>query len=249
MCSTPTYDSNDFTLGMTKEKWDTITKDQSEPLFNRCQAVWVPGSSFKPIVGRNCTNSEILFQLMKTFGTSGKKWQKDTTWGTYNITTVKTYSGPANLRNALVYSDNIYFGKLALKIGKDKLKTELNRLGFNKSINERLSMTSSKFLSGDDFEGEVQLADTGYGQGKVLTNPLHMATIYTAFVNDGDIIMPYIEYKEDTEEPEYFLKNAFSKEAADTIREDLIQVIEDEEGTGHAAKINGVTLARKDRNC
>lgn len=89
---------------------------------------------------------------MKTFGTSGKKWQKDTTWGTYNITTVKTYSGPANLRNALVYSDNIYFGKLALKMGKDKLKDELNRLGFNKSINERLSMTSSKFLSGDDFE-------------------------------------------------------------------------------------------------
>ena len=51
MCSTPTYDSNDFTLGMTKEKWETITKDQSEPLFNRCQAVWVPGSSFKPIIG------------------------------------------------------------------------------------------------------------------------------------------------------------------------------------------------------
>lgn len=75
-----------------------------------------------------------------------------------------------------------------------------------------------------------------------------MAAIYTAFVNDGDMIMPYIEYKEDTNAPEIFLKNAFSKEATDIIREDLIQVIEDEEGTGHTAKIKDITLARKDRN-
>ena len=148
---------------------------------------------------------------MKTFGTSGKKWQKDTTWGTYNVTTVKTYSGPANLRNALVYSDNIYFAKLALKIGKDTLTKELNRLGFNQSINSRLAITSSKFSSQESFESEVQLADTGYGQGKVLVNPLHMAAIYSAFVNDGNMINPYIEYKEDTSIPEYYVKNAFSK--------------------------------------
>ena len=182
---------------------------------------------------------------MKTFGTSGKKWQKDTTWGTYNVTTVKTYSGPANLRNALVYSDNIYFAKLALKIGKDTLTKELNRLGFNQSINSRLAITSSKFSSQESFESEVQLADTGYGQGKVLVNPLHMAAIYSAFVNDGNMINPYIEYKEDTSIPEYYVKNAFSKESVDTIKEDLIQVIEDEGGTAHNVKMEGITLAGK----
>lgn len=75
-----------------------------------------------------------------------------------------------------------------------------------------------------------------------------MAAIYTAFVNDGDMIMPYIEYKEDTSEPEIYLKKAFSKEAVDIIKKDLIDVIEDEEGTGHMAKIKDVTLARKDWN-
>lgn len=106
-------------------------------------------------------------------------------------------------------------------------------------------MTSSKFLNGDNFESEIQLADTGYGQGRVLVNPLHMATMYTAFVNDGNMIMPYIEYKEDTTIPEYYIENAFTQEAVNTIKEDLIQVIEDENGTAHSAKIPGITLAGK----
>lgn len=182
---------------------------------------------------------------MKILEQAGKKWQKDTSWGTYNITTVKTYSGPANLRNALVYSDNIYFAKLALKVGKNDLKKALNKIGFNSSIEQVLSMTASKYANDNTFESEIQLADTGYGQGKMLINPLHMAAMYTAFVNDGNMIKPYIEYKENTSSPEYYVKNAFSKETADIITADLIQVIEDEGGTAHNAKIDGVTLAGK----
>lgn len=127
------------------------------------------------------------------------------------------------------------------------MKEWLNKFGFNKSINSKLGMTSSKFLNNEteEFESEIQLADTGYGQGKMLVNPLHMSAMYTAFINEGNMIMPYIEYKENTEAPEYFVKNAFSKEVADKIRDDLIQVIEDENGTAHTAKISGVTLAGK----
>ena len=51
MCSTPSYDANKFVLGMNDEEWQTIVSDQKEPLYNRCQAVWVPGSSIKPIIG------------------------------------------------------------------------------------------------------------------------------------------------------------------------------------------------------
>ncbi len=72
-----------------------------------------------------------------------------------------------------------------------------------------------------------------------------MASIYTAFVNEGNMIMPYIEYKEDTSKPDYYVKNAFSKENANIIKDDLIQVIEDEGGTAHSAKIEGVSLAGK----
>lgn len=50
MCSTPSYDSNDFILGFTNEKWQEIVSNQAEPLYNRNQAAWTPGSSIKPII-------------------------------------------------------------------------------------------------------------------------------------------------------------------------------------------------------
>lgn len=249
MCSTPTYNPHDFVLGMTNEKWQSITTNPAEPLYNRCTGAWVPGSSLKPIIGAIALNTNSI-TAEEDFGTSGKRWQKDTSWGTYNVTTVKTYDGPANLRNGLVYSDNIYFAKLALRIGDDLLKNELNKIGFNKNIDFVQPMKASRFTGeGEDtFQSEVQLADTGYGQGKVLVNPLHMATMYTAFINEGNMIKPYIEFKEDIGTPEYYLKDAFSSQVANTIKEDLIQVIEDENGTAHNVKMNGITLARKNRN-
>ena len=69
-----------------------------------------------------------------------------------------------------------------------------------------------------------------------------MASIYSAFVNDGNMIKPYIEYGEETE---YAVENAFTKDAAEEIRDDLIQVVENSNGTAHAARINGVTIAGK----
>lgn len=246
MCSTPTYDANDFILGFTENKWNEIQSDQTEPLRSRFTSSLVPGSSFKSIIGAIALDTNSI-TADEDLGESGKKWQKDTTWGTYNITTVKTYDGPANLRNGLVYSDNIYFGKVALRIGKNTLKDSLSKIGFYKQLDFPITMSKSEFAGKEeaDFESEVQLADTGYGQGKVLVNPLHMATMYTAFINNGDMIKPYIEYKENTNNPEYYVKNAFSREAANTIKEALVQVIEDEGGTAHNVKIEGVTLAGK----
>ena len=178
------------------------------------------------------------------FGRSGTSWQKDSSWGTYNVTTLTTYSGSANLANALIYSDNIYFAKTALKIGATTLASELNKIGFNKQIDFEQAMTASKFANNDTFDSEIQLADTGYGQGKVLVNPVHMASMYSAFVNNGNMIKPYIEYSE-SPKSEVYIENAFSEEAANTIKEDLIQVVENPNGTAHDAKINGVTLAGK----
>ena len=56
--------------------------------------------------------------------------------------------------------------------------------------------------------------------------------------------MPYIEYKKENQ-TKFYKENAFSKEVANTIKNDLIQTIEDPEGTAHLGKIEGLTLAGK----
>ncbi len=243
LVSTPSYDSNDFVLGMSTDKWNKIQEDANKPLYNRYQSTWVPGSSLKPIIAAiGLTTGKI--DANENYGKSGLSWQKDSSWGSYNITTLKEYGDVANLRNALVNSDNIYFAKAALKIGADTLAENLLKIGFDKDIPFEQGIYKSQFATDNKFETEIQLADTGYGQGKVLVNPIHMASIYSAFVNDGNMIKPYLEYK-DNKKAEYLVENAFSKEAANIVKEDLIQVVEDSNGTAHSAKISGMTIAGK----
>ena len=243
LVSTPTYDSNDFIKGFSDEEWNKLNSDTNNPMLVRYQNTYVPGSSFKPITAAiGLTTGKMSAD--EDYGPSGLSWQNNSSWGNYRVTTLQTYSGPANLRNALIYSDNIYFAKSALKIGADTFAQQLLKIGFDTEMPFAINMDKSQFTENNTFASEVQLADTGYGQGKLLVNPLHVAAIYSAFVNEGNIVKPYIEYNENAT-AEYWIEGAFSKEAAETVRDDMIQTIENANGTGHEAKIDGVTLAGK----
>ena len=243
LVSTPSYDSNDFVLGMSTEEWKNLSEDEKNPLLNRLTKAWSPGSTFKPVTGAIGITENII-DPKEDFGRSGLSWQKDSTWGSYMVTTLTPYNEPANMQNALIRSDNIYFAKIALKIGYNKFMEGLNKLGFNEDVNFEIETTKSTYDTDGKITDEVQLADSGYGQGQILVNPIHMASIYSAFVNNGNMIKPTIIYKED-KKVEYLKENAISQEAANTIKEDLIQVVENPNGTAHDAKIEGVKIGAK----
>lgn len=243
LVSTPSYDSNDFALGMSTEEWKNLNEDEKNPLLNRFTKAWSPGSTFKPVTGAiGITEGKI--NPKEDFGRSGLSWQKDSSWGSYMVTTLTPYNEPANMQNALIRSDNIYFAKVALKLGYNKFMEGLNKLGFNEDINFEIGTTKSTYDTDGKITDEVQLADSGYGQGQILVNPIHMASIYSAFVNNGNMIKPTIIYEED-KKVEYLKENAISQEAANTIKEDLIQVVESPNGTAHDAKIEGVKIGAK----
>lgn len=243
LVSTPSYDSNDFALGMSTEEWKNLNEDEKNPLLNRFTKAWSPGSTFKPVTGA-IGITEGIINPEEDFGRSGLSWQKDSSWGSYMVTTLTPYNEPANMQNALIRSDNIYFAKVALKLGYNKFMEGLNKLGFNEDINFEIGTTKSTYDTDGKITDEVQLADSGYGQGQILVNPIHMASIYSAFVNNGNMIKPTIIYEED-KKIEYLKENAISQEAANTIKEDLIQVVESPNGTAHDAKIEGVKIGAK----
>ncbi len=243
LVSTPSYDANTFILGLSDEQWQSMNADPANPLLNRFEATYAPGSSFKPVTGSTGLQTG-AFTADEDFGESGLVWQKDSSWGDFNITTLEEYSGPANLENALIYSDNIYFAKAALKIGGDRFAEALKKMGFGETLPFELDMTASQISDSGAFDSEAQLAASGFGQGQVLVNPLHMASIYSAFVNDGSMVKPYIEYK-DNAQAEYWKTQILTKEVSNTIRNDLIQVVESPAGTGHEAQIDGLSIAGK----
>lgn len=242
LVSTPSFDSNDFVVGMSEKRWKQINEDADTPMYNRFKQIWCPGSSFKPIVGTIGVGTGKV-DPDADLSRSGKSWQKDSSWGGYRVTTLHTYSGPADLENGLIHSDNIYFAKAALKIGAETLTGQLARAGFGQEIPFPLEMNPSQYSNGNKaIEDEIQLADSGYGQGQVLVNPLHMACLYTAFVNKGSMLRPYLEQKDESSR---WIENAFDSEAAVRVEKDLEKVIVDPEGTGHSAQLSKVKLAGK----
>ena len=241
LVSTPSYDAQAFILGMSQKKWNVINSDQRLPMQNRFKATFAPGSSIKPIIAA-IGLSQNKFRANDDFGNSGKRWQKDKSWGGYYVTTLHDYNGH-NLQNAMIYSDNIYFAKAALKIGKDTLKDQLDNLGFGESLKFTFGLNASSYGS-EGFTSDIQLADSGYGQGKMMVNPVHMAAIYTAFSNNGNMLKPYL-IKENGSKKQVLKETIFTKQAVNTVNEVMRQVIRDPSGTGHAANIEGVDLRGK----
>ena len=242
LVSTPSFDSNGFIRGLTGEEWKSLNEADSKPMYNRFRQSWCPGSVFKPITAAVGLESGAL-NPAEDFGSEGLSWQKDSTWGEYYVTTLHTYES-AVLENAMIYSDNIYFAKAALKIGEKEMESALNNLGFYEELPFEIKMTKSSYSNTEHIETEIQLADSGYGQGQMLVNPLHMASIYTAFCNEGNMIKPYLLYKED-KTADYWIPEAFSKETAALVLEAMKKVISEVEGTGYDAYREDVVLAGK----
>lgn len=241
--STPSYNSNDFVLGMTTDKWNELNNNSNKPLYNRFAGRYCPGSTFKPITAAiGLTSGKLTTDTI--FSYSGLKWQKDSGWGNNYVTTLTAYNGSKNIENAIIHSDNIFFAQAALQIGNQTFCENLNKLAFNEQIDFPFTLQKSQYSNSDTISSEVKLADSGYGQGDILVNPIHMASIYSAFDNNGNMVKPYIEYKE-TKSVEYLKENVFSKEAAETVKNDMIQVVENAEGTARDMKISGLTIAGK----
>ena len=242
LVSTPAYDNNNFIMGLSSEQWTALNEDENKPMYNRFRQVWCPGSTFKPITAAVGLESGAI-DPMEDYGNVGLSWQKDESWGSYHVTTLHAYE-PVILENALIYSDNIYFAKAALKIGSEEMESSLTGLGFNEELPFEIKMAESQYSNSEGIETEIQLADSGYGQGQVLVNPLHMACIYSALCNKGNVIKPYLVYQNEAV-AEYWIPGAFSNETASRVLEGTKKVVNDSNGTGYAAHRDDILLAGK----
>lgn len=242
LVSTPSYDTNQFILGLTTDQWDTLNNDESQPLYNRFRQTFAPGSTLKPFTAA-IGLAEGTIDPNQDYGSNGTSWQKDSSWGSYYVTTLQDYS-PGTLENALIYSDNIFFAKAALNLGADKFTAGLDKFGFNQVVPFEIKMSQSQYDNDGSITEEIQLADSGYGQGQVLANPLHLAVMYTAFSNNGSMIQPYLIYK-DNPSATVWIENAISQENTSILTEDLKSVVNNRAGSGYAAHRNDTELAGK----
>ena len=238
LVSTPSYSNNDFVLGLSTDKWDALNNDVNQPLMSRYKQTYIPGSSMKPITAAIGLETKII-DPDKDLGAKDK-WQKDSSWGNYYVTTLHAPS-PNNLKNAITYSDNVYFARSALNIGKENLFKYYKNLKIGEKIPFELALNRSQYINKNQKVNDQFIADSGYGQGQILMNPVQLASIYSAFVNNGSIYSPHLVKKGER----MWMQRVFSDKTIKTIKEDLINVIADENGTGHSIFHDNVILAGK----
>lgn len=241
MVSSPSYDSNTLVTYKTKTIAKTWGKSNNAEFDNRANNAYSPGSTMKLITASIGLENKVINPSEKT-EIKGLYWQNSSSWGDYKVTRVKD-AGSVNLYEAVKYSDNIYFADKAIKIGAEKYIEEAKKFGIGvKSIFE-YPMAKSQISNNGKLEDELLLADTGYGQGEVLTTPLEITMAYSALGNDGNIMTPRLVISENNEAKIY--SEAISKDYLPELKKCFSAVINDSDGSGNLAKIEGVNLAGK----
>ena len=242
LVNSPSYNPNDLVLGISDEQWQKLNDDLKKPLLNRFGQTYAPGSAFKPITAAIGLSTGVIKPDQER-EIQGLTWQKDPSWGGYSVKRVTDPKKPMNLLDAMIYSDNIYFAQTAVEVGADRFLIEAKNFGFLESLPISYPLYRSKLVAKDNFQNEMQLADTGYGQGEVSVNPLHLAVMYTPFLNNGDLLKPTLIKGEN--ETKIWKDNLIPAEIANTIYQDLIQVVENPNGTAYQPKVAGLKLAGK----
>ncbi|WP_339299311.1 penicillin-binding transpeptidase domain-containing protein [Paenibacillus sp. FSL R5-0623] len=230
LVSAPSYNPNKMVTGLTQAEWDAYSANEKLPFINRVTTRYAPGSTFKAITAAAGLMEKVT-TADKTHDISGLQWRKDDSWGGYYVKRVKSLS-PVNMVDALVYSDNIYFAMEAIEMGSAKFIDGIQKFGFgdNFGLNE-LYLKPSQYANEAhlDLSSEVLLADTSYGQGEMLMSPIHLASSFTPFINEGKLVKPVlIEGKESTD-PDVII----TPEAANTVKDALGEVVSRQGGTAH----------------
>ena len=205
VASKPGFDCNLFVQGISSGQYEELLALDS-PFLNRAfNGLYPPGSVFKPFTALIALEEKV-FDPDASWDTP-LQWQGGADWGAFKVTRVLRPPGPVNLWEAMRWSDNVYFADLGLKVGWQAFASYTRQLGFDQALPLALSYEKSQLGGG---EGSVLLADSSYGQGEVLTTPLHMALMYAAIAR-RDGILPRPRLLADAADGEW-LRAGFARE-------------------------------------
>ncbi|MDV4152586.1 penicillin-binding protein 2 [Clostridium sp. AL.422] len=184
MVSKPTY--NPSNLEQVIEDANSGVDVDSKLLNRAINGLYPPGSVFKTVTLAAALEYDPNV-VNETFHDTGKIEFPD---GTSLSNYMNQVHGDLSLQMAYRVSSNYVFGTLAMEMGNSKLKEVAERFGFNSRINGvGLSITESRFPTLNE-EEIGNIAQSGIGQGSVLSTPIQMAIVAATVANDGVLMQP-----------------------------------------------------------
>ena len=157
----------------------------------------------------------------------------------YPIRDIHEFPNELSAQDILIRSSNIGSLMIGRKVGEEKLKGLLERLGLLQTINFELEEIGSPL----DFKWEkCKLETVSFGHG-ITTTPLQAAAAYASLTNGGYSISPTLNLKKKINFSSQ--QSIISKRTSDQINKILRKVVSDKEGTGSFADIFGYDVGGK----
>jgi len=249
--SLPSYDANALVDPQQQDvAWGQLNDNKDRPLINRvAQGLYPPGSTMKIITAAAALESG--FDPNQKIRVDDP-FQADKSWGDYFVRSSSGSHGDFDMSLAFQRSENIYFAKVGLAIGAQKLSDMAKKFGIGHAPGLDLQAAKGQLSNGGTIDRPTLLADTSYGQGELLTSPLQMAMVAATVGNHGVQVQPH--YATEIKDPSGGVLRTVGGTSGDQIISAttagrlstyLVQAVEAPGAFAFGAKIAGVHVAGK----
>lgn len=237
MTSTPGFDPNRFTYGVSSGYWNQLLKNPNKPLIDKTIAnQYPPGSTYKAVVALAALkegidpNQKIFCPGFVDLGRRRFRcWKEEG-------------HGNMNLKEALMHSCNTYFYTIAKKIGHEPIAEMSYLFGLGEPLdiglpNEKAGIVPTDAWKRKRFNDSWQSGDTlnlGIGQGFLLATPLQLA-VMTARLAKGKNVIPHLT--PNNQEEKIFESLNIPKRHLDIIHKGLYNVVNVPGGTAYGSRI------------
>ncbi len=261
----PSFDPTEFSKGISSKMWTELINHPFKPLRNKViQDHFPPGSTFKAIVALAALEEKEVTKSSTVFCPGFYKFGRRI----YHCHQKRGH-GYVNVVQALEQSCDVFFYKMGLALGIDRIAKYARSFGFGKRtgihmVNEVPGLVPTEEWKQKTFGEPWQPGENlsnAIGQGFFLTTALQLAQAFTSFANAGPVFQPHFVKKvldidgkviQDIKEELKFdtvtgqnTEVKVSKQNMDIIREGLWMVGNGPSGTAKWHKVANTPIAGK----
>jgi len=247
LCSSPSYDPNQFAMGISSELWKSLLASETAPLTNKAvEGQYPPGSTFKMIVGLAALEHGVATPDTRVFCPGHYELgQRFHCWK-------KGGHGMMSLHQAMAQSCDVYFYEISRRLGIERIAQMARRFGLGSRTGIDLPGERPGLVPDPEwkrrvrregwYEGETLIVSIG--QGSMQATPLQLAVMTARLVNGGHAVEPHLtkavedRFQERTDWPAI----GISPKNLDIILKAMNAVTEPG-GTAHASRITQPGMA------
>jgi penicillin-binding protein 2 len=218
--SFPGFDPNPFVNGISEKAYSELRSSDRRPLLNRAlYGRYAPGSTIKgfmALVGMDNGISQNTKSYCPGFYRLPGKRHRYRCWK-------KPGHGILDGHNAIVQSCDVYFYRLARKLGIDRMHKGMTRFGFGEKTGIDLLGEPSGLMPSREWKSRVrgqpwypgETVIAGIGQGFMLVTPLQLSATTATLANRGRRVTP--KFLSSIEHPQSQLRDSVEPQSSEQI--------------------------------